>query len=155
MTNIMLSLNSIKPNNWSRKTSKRVWRWNGSGKGTTAGRGMNGQSSRSGGGVGPWFEWGQTPLFRRMPKLKGFSNFNYKTRYSVLNVSDLETLAKQGITEITKEVLLEKRVIRNKNYAIKLLGDGEITSKVNVKVNKATATALSKIEAAGGKVEIV
>jgi len=90
-----------------------------------------------------------------MPKLKGFSNFNYKTRYSVLNVSDLETLAKQGITEITKEVLLEKRVIRNKNYAIKLLGDGEITSKVNVKVNKATATALSKIEAAGGKVEIV
>ena len=151
----MLKLNSIKPNWWATKTSKRVGRWNGSGKGTFCWRGMNGQNCRSGWWVPAWFEWGQTPLFRRMPKLKGFSNFNYKTRYSVLNVSDLETLAKQGITEITKEVLLEKRVIRNKNYAIKLLGDGEITSKVNVKVNKATATALSKIEAAGGKVEIV
>ncbi len=151
----MLSLNSIKPNIWSRKTSKRVWRWNGSGKGTTAGRGMNGQSSRSWGGVGPWFEWGQTPLFRRMPKLKGFSNFNYQTRYSVLNVSDVETLVQKGITEITKEVLLQHRVIRNKNYAVKLLGDGEITAKVTLQVNKATPAAIAKIEAAGGKVEIV
>jgi large subunit ribosomal protein L15 len=90
-----------------------------------------------------------------MPKLKGFSNHLYKTRYSVVNVSDLEMLAKQGITEITKEVLLEKRVVRNKNYLVKLLGDGEISSKVTVKVSKATATAVSKIEAAGGKIEIV
>ena len=151
----MLSLNSLKPNIWSTKTSKRVWRWNGSGKGTTAGRGMNGQNSRSGGGVGPWFEWGQTPLFRRLPKLKGFSNFKYTTRYSVLNISDLEILAKKGITEITKEVLLENRIIRNKNYPIKLLGEWEISSKVTVKVNKATGTALAKIEASGGKIEMV
>lgn len=151
----MVSLNSLRPNIWSVKTSKRVGRWNGSGKGTTAGRGMNGQNSRSGGGVAPWFEWGQTPLFRRMPKLKGFSNHLYKTRYSVVNVSDLEILAKKGITEITKEVLLENRVVRNKNYAVKLLGDGEISAKVTVKVSKATARAVSKIEAAGGKIEIV
>ena len=110
----MLSLNNVKATEGSRKTSKRLGRGNGSGKGSTAGRGMNGQNSRSGGGVAPWFEWGQTPLFRRMPKLKGFSNSKFKKEYNIVNLSDLETLASKGITEITKEVLLENGVIRKK-----------------------------------------
>ncbi|MDP5038918.1 MAG: 50S ribosomal protein L15 [Candidatus Gracilibacteria bacterium] len=151
----MLSLNNIKPNSGSKKTSKRLGRGNGSGKGTTAGRGMNGQNSRSGGGVGPWFEGGQTPLFRRMPKLKGFSNVNFMTKYSVVNVGDLEVLAQNGVNEITTEVLLENGLIRNTKFKVKLLGDGELSSKITVKVTKATKQAISKIENAGGKVELV
>ena len=151
----MLSLNNIKPNNWSKKVSKRVGRWNGSWKGTYSWRWMNGQNSRSGGWMGPWFEGWQTPLFRRMPKLKWFSNFNFTTRYSIVNVGDLVSLIEKWITEITKEVLLENGLINNKKYKVKLLGDWEITSKVTLKVNKATAQAISKIEQAGGKVELI
>lgn len=151
----MLSLNNIKPNAWSKITSKRLWRGNGSWKGTTAWRGMNGQNSRSGGGMGPWFEWGQTPLFRRLPKLKGFSNANFMTKYSVVNVGDLELLAQNWVTEITTEVLLENGLIRNAKYMVKLLGDWELSSKLIVKVAKATKQAISKVEKAGGKVELV
>ncbi len=151
----MLSLNNIKPNNWSKKVSKRVGRWNGSWKGTYSWRWMNGQNSRSGGWMGPWFEGWQTPLFRRMPKLKWFSNFNFTTRYSIVNVGDLVSLIEKWITEITKEVLLENGLINNKKYKVKVLGDWEITSKVTLKVNKATAQAISKIEQAGGKVELI
>ena len=151
----MLSLNNIKPNNWSKKVSKRVGRWNGSWKGTYSWRWMNGQNSRSGGWMGPWFEGWQTPLFRRMPKLKWFSNFNFTTRYSIVNVGDLVSLIEKWITEFTKEVLLENGLINNKKYKVKVLGDGEITSKVTLKVNKATAQAISKIEQAGGKVELI
>ena len=100
----MLSLNTIKSDSNSRKTSKRLGRGNGSWKGTFSGRGCKGQNARSGGGVPAWFEWGQTPLFRRMPKLKGFSNAMFKTHYNIVNLSDLEVLASKGITEINKEV---------------------------------------------------
>lgn len=151
----MLSLNNIKPNAWSKVTSKRLWRGNGSWKGTTSWRGMNGQNSRSGGWMGPWFEWGQTPLFRRMPKLKGFSNAIFTTRYSVVNVGDLEKLAQNWVNEITTDVLLENGLIRNTKLKVKLLGDGELSSKVTVKVSKATAQAVSKIEKVGGKVELI
>lgn len=151
----MLSLNNIKPNAWSKITSKRLWRGNGSWKGTTSWRGMNGQNSRSGGWMGPWFEWGQTPLFRRMPKLKGFSNAKFTTRYSVVNVGDLEKLAQNWVNEITTDVLLENGLIRNTKLNVKLLGDGELSSKLTVKVSKATAQAISKIEKAGGKVELI
>lgn len=151
----MLSLNNIKPNAWSKITSKRLWRGNGSWKWTTSWRGMNGQNSRSWGGMGPWFEWGQTPLFRRLPKLKGFSNANFMTKYSVVNVGDLEILAQNWVNEITTEVLLENGLIRNAKYMVKLLGDGELSSKLTVKVAKATKQAISKVENAGGKVELV
>lgn len=151
----MLSLNNIKPNAWSKITSKRLWRGNGSWKGTTSWRGMNGQNSRSGGWMGPWFEWGQTPLFRRMPKLKGFSNAIFTTKYSVVNVGDLEKLAQNWVNEITTDVLLENGLIRNTKLKVKLLGDGELSSKLTVKVSKATAQAVSKIEKAGGKVELI
>lgn len=151
----MLSLNNIASEAGSRNKSKRLWRWNGSGKGTYCGRGLNGQNCRAGGWVGPWFEWGQTPLFRRMPKLKGFSNALFTTRYSVVNVSDLEALAKSGVTEITNEVLVANLIVRDKNSLVKVLGEGEISSKVTVKVNKVSSSALEKIQKAGGTVELV
>lgn len=151
----MLSLNTLKPDAGSRKKSKRLGRGNASGKGTTAGRGMNGQNSRSGGGVAPWFEGGQTPLFRRMPKLKGFSNAKFKKHYNVINLADLETLAGKGITEITKEVLLEQKVIRKKNLDVKLLAKWELTSKVTISVHKASASAKEAVEKAGGSINIV
>ena len=150
----MLSLNNVKATVGSRKTSKRLGRWNGSGKWTTAGRWMNGQNSRSGGWVAPWFEWGQTPLFRRMPKLKGFSNSKFKKEYNIVNLSDLELLASKGITEITKEVLLEKGVIRKKALWVKLLWNGELKSKLTVVVDKASASAREAVEKAWGKIEL-
>jgi large subunit ribosomal protein L15 len=151
----MLSLNNISPQIGSKTRSKRLWRWNGSGKWSHCGRWLNWQNCRAGGWMGPWFEWGQTPLFRRMPKLKWFSNVNFTTQYSIVNVSDLEILAKKGITEITKEVLLENLLIRNKNYKIKILWDGEINSKISIKTNKITPSAQEKIVHAGWKVELV
>ena len=149
----MLSLTNVKPNSGSRKTFKRLGRGNGSGKWTFCGRGMNGQNCRSGGWVAAWFEWGQTPLFRRMPKLKGFTNAKFMTEYNTINLSDLAILAEKGITDITKEVLLENRVIRKKSLWIKLLGMWELTVKVNVSVDKASATAKEAIEKAGWKLE--
>lgn len=150
----MLSLNTLKPNTGSRKKSKRLGRGNASWKWTTAGRGMNGQNSRSGGGVPGWFEWGQTPLFRRMPKLKGFSNAKFKTEYNIINLSDLETLASKGITEITKEVLLENKIIRRKKLGVKLLGKGELNSKMTISIDKASASAKEAVEKAWGSLEL-
>jgi large subunit ribosomal protein L15 len=137
----MLSLTNLKPTSGSRKTSKRLGRGNASGKGTTCGRGANGQNSRSGGGVPAWFEGGQTPLFRRMPKLKGFSNAVFKKEYNLVNLTDLAKLAEKGITEINREILLENGVIRNKTAPIKILGKGEISAKVSVVAEKASASA--------------
>ena len=149
----MLSLTNLKPNWGSRKTSKRLGRGNGSGKWTYCGRGCNGQNSRSGGWVAAWFEWGQTPLFRRMPKLKGFSNAKFKIEYSTVNISDLAILAEKGITTINKEVLLENNIVRRKKLPIKLLGNGKLTAKIEVTVDKASATAREAVEKAWGKLE--
>ncbi len=149
----MLSLNTVKPNAGSRRASKKVWRGNGSGRGTFCGRGMNGQNCRSGGWTPSWFEWGQTPLFRRMPKLKGFSNAKFTKEYNIVNLSDLEVLASNGVTEINKEVLLENKVIRDKNLGVKLLGNGELTTKLTITVNKASASAKEAVEKAWGKIE--
>lgn len=150
----MLSLNTLKPNSGSRKKSKRLGRWNASGKWTTAGRGMNGQNSRSGGWVPQWFEWGQTPLFRRMPKLKGFSNAKFKTEYNVINLSDLEKLASKGITEINKEILLENKIIRKKRLWVKLLANWELKTKMTILVNKASTSAKEAVEKAWGSLEL-
>ncbi len=151
----MLSTNTIKPNTGSRKTFKRLGRGNGSGKGTFSGRGMNGQNCRSGGWVPDWFEGGQTPLFRRMPKLKGFSNAKFKVHYNIINVSDLQRMADMKITDITKETLLEKRIIRSKSLWIKLLGHGELKTKISIKVDAASKSAVALVEKAGGKIELV
>lgn len=151
----MLSLNNIKSDIGSRKKSKRLWRWNWSWKWTTSGRWSNWQNSRSWGWVAPWFEWGQTPLFRRIPKLKGFSNAIFQVRYNVVNVSDINKLLEKWITTIDKEVLLANRVIRNKNNPVKLLSNGELSWKVTLKVNKASAEALNKVQKAWWTVELI
>ncbi len=146
-----MKLHTLKPAKGAVKNKKRVGRGTGSGLGTTAGRGMNGQNSRSGGGVRPGFEGGQMPLFRRIPK-RGFNNI-FKKDWTIVNVSTLNRFADN--TEITPEVLLEAGLIKKVGYGIKILGDGSLDKKLVVKANKFTPSAISKIEAAGGKAEVI
>lgn len=151
----MLTTHTLKPTTGSRNKSKRVGRGNGSGKGTFSGRGMNGQNCRSGGGVPDWFEGGQTPLFRRMPKLKGFSNAKFKTHYNVINLSDVEFAITKGAKEITHASLLETWVITKKSLGVKLLGNGELKSKINISVDAASASAIAAVEKAGGTLTLL
>ena len=146
-----MQLNDLRPAEGSRKSRMHVGRGNGSGYGTTAGRGSKGQLSRSGGGKGAGFEGGQTPLAMRLPKLPGFKNHN-RVEYAPVNVSRLELLYNDGET-VDAESLLAKGVIKHDYVPVKVLGDGEITKKLTVKVDKVSASAKAKIEAAGGKVE--
>lgn len=149
----MLKLNNL----WSSlgKKAKRIGRGNGSWKGTFAGRGMNGQNCRSGGWVAAWFEGWQTPLFRRMPKLKGFSNAIFKKEYNIVNLSDLAILAEKGITTINKEVLSQNGLANNKSAGVKILGNWELNTKMDLVVDKITVSAKTAVEKAGGKVELV
>lgn len=147
-----MRLHDLKPAEGSRKNKKRVGRGTGSGLGTTAGRGMNGQNSRSGGGVRPGFEGGQMPLFRRLPK-RGFTNARFKKHWTILNVTDLNVF--EDKTEVTPEILMEKGLIKSLKFDVKILGDGELNKSLNIKANKFTQSAIKKIEAAGGKVEVI
>ncbi|MBU1018354.1 MAG: 50S ribosomal protein L15 [Patescibacteria group bacterium] len=140
--------NTIKPT--IKKTKKRIGRGNGSGQGTYSGRGMKGQSARSGGKRRPGFEGGQTPLIRKMPKLKGFKSPN-KVRYQIINVKDLEVF-KSG-AEVNKETLKKKNLIQNTTKPVKILSQGELSKKLTITVESVSATAQKKIEVAGGKVE--
>lgn len=151
----MLYLNNIASEPGSRKKSKRLWRWNGSWKWNYCWRWLNWQNCRSWGWVWPWFEWGQTSLFRRMPKLKWFSNAKFTVRYDIVNLSDLDSLSKKGFSEINKEVLLQNSLVKNKKSLIKVLWDWEISSKITLKVNKISSSALEKIKKAGWTVELV
>jgi large subunit ribosomal protein L15 len=146
-----MRLHDLRPAEGSTKSKKRVGRGTGSGLGTTAGRGNNGQNSRSGGGVRPGFEGGQMPLFRRIPK-RGFNN-KFKKQWTVVNVEILNEF--EDGTEITPEVLLQTGVVSKLSYGLKILGDGELNKKLTVKANKFTQSAISKIEAAGGKAEVI
>ena len=146
-----MQLHDLHPAEGSKKARKRVGRGNSAGQGTTAGRGTKGQLSRSGGGKGAGFEGGQTPLAMRLPKLPGFKNHN-RVEYAPVNVSRLEKLYKDGET-VDAESLLAKGVIKHDYIPVKVLGDGELTKKLTVKVDKVSASAKAKIEAAGGKVE--
>ncbi|MBR6880693.1 MAG: 50S ribosomal protein L15 [Clostridiales bacterium] len=132
----------------------RKGRGAGSGNGKTSGRGHKGQKARSGGGVRPGFEGGQMPLYRRLPK-RGFNNKRFAPAYIEVNVSDLEKLS-DG-TEVTAEVLAENGIITlpKNNDGVKILGNGELTKKLNVKAVKFTASAKEKIEKAGGTAEEV
>lgn len=146
-----MELKDLRPAEGSTKARKRVGRGPASGTGKTAGRGLNGQKSRSGGGKGAGFEGGQTPLARRLPKLPGFRNIN-RVEYLPVNVSRIEKYYEAG--EVVDGVsLAAKGIIKNPNSLVKVLGDGEITKAVTVKVDKVSASAKAKIEAAGGKVE--
>lgn len=122
-----------------------------SGTGKTSGRGHKGQNARSGGGVRPGFEGGQNPLYRRLPK-RGFVNPTRK-EYAVLNIEDLNSFA--AGTEVSPEFLLNNGIVKNAKSGIKILGNGEITVKLTVKANKFSQSAVEKIEAAGGKTEVI
>lgn len=146
-----MELKDLKPAEGSRKNRKRVGRGHAAGQGKTAGRGMNGQKSRSGGGKGAGFEGGQQPLAMRLPKLPGFINHN-RVEYAPVNVSRLEEIYADGET-VNGETLCAKGVIKKPFIPVKVLGNGEVTKKLTVSVDKVSASAKAKIEAAGGKVE--
>jgi large subunit ribosomal protein L15 len=147
-----MQLNDLFPAPGSRKSRKRVGRGNASGHGSTAGRGDKGQNSRSGGGKGPGFEGGQNPLHMRMPKLAGFKNRN-RVEFAVVNVSRLEDIYSAGDT-VDVDSLFAKGVIKSKTTPVKVLGDGELTKKLTVKIDKVSGAARTKIEAAGGTVDL-
>jgi large subunit ribosomal protein L15 len=147
-----MQLHDLFPAPGSRKSRKRVGRGNASGHGTTAGRGDKGQNSRSGGGKGPGFEGGQNPLHMRMPKLGGFKNRN-RVEYAVINVGRLEELYAAG-EMVDVDTLFAHGVIKSKTTPVKVLGDGDLTKALTVKVDKISAPARAKIEAAGGTVDL-
>lgn len=147
-----MEIQDLRPNAGSTKNRKRVGRGPASGTGKTSGRGMNGQKSRAGGGKGVGFEGGQTPLARRLPKLPGFRNINH-VEYVPVNVSRLEEKFEAG-SVVNGETLKAAGIIKHADALVKVLGDGEITKALTVCVDKVSATAAQKIEAAGGKVEL-
>ena len=146
-----MRLQDLGPPKGAKSSRKRVGRGSGSGLGKTAGRGTKGQKSRSGGGTAPWFEGGQMPLQRRIPK-RGFTNI-VKKSFSIINVKDLERFAPG--TTIGPEQLIQAGLVATAQDGIKLLADGEVTHPFTVQVHKATAAATTKIEAAGGRVELI
>ncbi len=147
-----MKLHELKPGTGSSKKGKRVGRGMSSGHGKTSGRGQKGQLSRSGGGKGTHFEGGQTPLMRRLPKLPGFKN-RFKKVFSIVNVERLNIF--DGKEDITPENLLEKGLIRTDKYPVKILGNGSLEKKLNISAHHFTGSAKEKIEAAGGKIEVI
>ncbi len=146
-----MKLDELRPAPGSKTNGRRIGRGIGSGLGKTSGKGHKGQNARSGGGVRPGFEGGQMPLFRRIPK-RGFNNRNSKV-YTEVTLSMLENL--ENGTEVTAESLRELGLIKKINDGIVVLGNGDLTKKLNVKAARVTKTAEEKITAAGGKVEVV
>ena len=135
------------------KTKKRVGRGPGSGMGKTSTRGQKGQKSRSGVSIHAWFQGGQTPLYRRVPK-RGFNNAQFTTRYATINLSDLNKFFNDG-DEVTPELLKERGIIKKQLDGIKVLGNGVLEKKITVKANRFSSTAVTKIESAGGKAEVI
>jgi large subunit ribosomal protein L15 len=146
----MSTLHNIKPHSSQQKNRKRVGRGNGS-NGTYSGKGMNGQNARTGGGVRPGFEGGQTPLHKRMPKIGGFRNIN-NVSYKPLSLSTLEENFKDGDT-VTKKDLVAKNLF-HKNDKIKLLANGELKKKLTIEVDKASKKAQELVEKSGGTVKV-
>ena len=146
-----MKLNELSPAKGSRKTPKRVGRGVGSGTGKTAGRGTKGYNSRSGGGVRPGYEGGQMPLQRRLPK-RGFTNI-FKKKIAVINIRDLARFDQGSLVD--GEALIQAGLVKGRIDGIKLLGHGDIKTSLEVKVNQISKSAREKIEAAGGKVEVL
>jgi len=146
-----MKLHELKPAEGSRKAPFRVGRGIASGNGKTAGRGHKGQNARSGGGVRPGFEGGQNPLYRRLPK-RGFNN-RFRKEYAIVNVEELNRF--EAGTEVTPELLMEQGIVKNPLAGIKILGNGEIKVGLTVKANKFSQSAVEKIQAAGGKTEVI
>ncbi|GAA0772185.1 MULTISPECIES: 50S ribosomal protein L15 [Clostridium] len=146
-----MRLHELRPAEGAKKSPKRIGRGTGSGWGKTAGKGQKGQNSRSGGGVRPGFEGGQMPLYRRLPK-RGFTNI-FAKEYTCINVDRLNIF--EDGTVVTPELLRESGMAKRVNDGIKILGNGNIEKKLTVKANKISKAAAEKIEAAGGKVEVI
>lgn len=144
-------LNELKPPKGAKRKKKRVGRGPGSGHGKTACKGHKGQRSRSGGKLPPWFEGGQMPLQRRVPK-RGFTNI-FKKKFAIVNVGNLEIF--EADSDITPESLLEKGLIKNSRTPVKILGNGELSKPLRVRVHKVSAAARQKIESAAGVIEVI
>jgi large subunit ribosomal protein L15 len=146
-----MKLNELSPAKGSRKASNRLGRGVGSGSGKTAGRGTKGYNSRSGGGVRPGYEGGQMPLHRRLPK-RGFTNI-FRKNIAVINIRDLKRFAKG--TLVDEAALVQAGLVSSKRDGIKLLAHGEIDYALDIQINKISQSAREKVEAAGGKVEVI
>lgn len=146
-----MKLHELSPAPGSTQAPKRKGRGIGSGNGKTAGKGHKGQNARSGGGVRPGFEGGQNPLYRRVPK-RGFNNA-FRKEYAIVNIEELNAFA--AGTEVTPEVLIETGIVKNPLAGIKILGNGEVSVTLTVKANKFSQSAVEKIQAAGGKTEVI
>lgn len=147
-----MKLHELSPAAGSTKKAWRKGRGPGSGNGKTAGRGHKGQNARSGGGVRTGFEGGQIPLYRRLPK-RGFTNDVFKKEYAIINVETLDKFNDGDVVSI--ETLVNEGIIKKELCGLKVLGRGEITKKLTVKATIFSASAKEKIEAAGGKVEVI
>ena len=146
-----MKLHELKPAEGARKDKTRVGRGTGSGCGKTSGRGHKGQKSRSGGGVRPGFEGGQMPIYRRLPK-RGFKNI-WRKNYAEVNVATLNIF--DDATTVDAVALVEAGILKNVRDGVRILGDGELTKKLNVKAQGFTKSAIAKIEAAGGTAEVI
>ncbi len=146
-----MNLHELSPAEGSTRPSKRIGRGHGSGQGKTAGKGHKGQKARSGGSIRAGFEGGQMPLQRRIPK-RGFNNI-FAKKITAINVSALEVFDNDA--EVTAQALIEKGIVKKEYDGIKILGNGTLTKKLNVKVAAYSESAKQKIEAAGGKAEVV
>ena len=147
-----MKLHELSSLDGSVKNRKRVGRGPGSGTGKTSGKGEKGQNARSGGGVRPGFEGGQLPLFRRLSK-RGFNNYEFRTVYSTVNVSDLNRFEDGKIIDVA--TLKEAGLINKELDGVKILGSGELTKKLTVRANAFTKSAKAKIENVGGKTEVI
>jgi large subunit ribosomal protein L15 len=148
-----VGIHELRPAPGSKKKPKRLGQGAGSGTGKTAGKGHKGQKARSGGGVRPGFEGGQMPLSRRTPK-RGFSNARFKKSFQIINLDRLSELFEAG-SEVGIREMLSSGLIRNLQMPVKVLGNGEIEIALTVKANAFSAQAAAKIEAAGGKTEVI
>lgn len=146
-----MKLHELKYTEGARQDSKRLGRGQGSGQGKTAGKGHKGQNARSGGGVALGFEGGQTPIYRRIPK-RGFTNVN-RVEYAIVNVEQLNRF-ENGV-EVSPELLIETGLVKKEYNGIKILGVGTLEKKLTVKAHKFSKSAVSLIEQAGGKVEVI
>jgi large subunit ribosomal protein L15 len=146
-----MRLEELKPSKGAKKKAKRVGRGVGSGHGKTSTKGHKGQKARSGGVKGPGFEGGQMPLQRRIPK-RGFTNI-FRKEYAIVNLDDLARAG--GADPVTPELLVEKGLIRNIKDGVKVLGMGDFSGKITVRAHKFSKSAIDKIQAAGGKAEVI
>lgn len=141
------------PKSKETKARKIVGRGPGSGMGKTSTRGENGQKSRSGASINAWFQGGQSPLYRRLPK-RGFNNARFATKYATINLDDLEKFFKENDV-VTPEVLKERGIIKKQLSGVKVLGNGTLSKALTVKASRFSTSAINKIEQAGGKTEVI